>query len=98
LRVIARGPTFERLLGESFDEIRQSAEHNMAVLTRLVQTLGMIGGQVASATRRQAIRQQLEWALEAAERGIRAPHDRWPVEAAAANALRVVEARPEARG
>jgi uncharacterized membrane protein len=34
LRVIARGPCFESLLAEAFDQIRQNAEGNVAVLTR----------------------------------------------------------------
>jgi uncharacterized membrane protein len=97
LRVIARGPTFEQLLAEAFNEIRQNGADNCAVLSRLVLTLGVIGGQTATPSRRQAVRQQLDWALEAAERGIRAPHDRWPVQAAAAHAMAVVEARPQGR-
>ncbi|HUE71288.1 MAG TPA: DUF2254 domain-containing protein, partial [Pirellulaceae bacterium] len=42
LRVIARGPCFESLLAEAFDQIRQNAEGNVAVLTRQLQALEII--------------------------------------------------------
>ncbi|WP_432744848.1 DUF2254 family protein [Methylobacter sp. G7] len=42
LRVIAKGPSFESLLAEAFDQIRQNAKANVAVLTRLLQVLRTI--------------------------------------------------------
>jgi uncharacterized membrane protein len=44
LRVIARGPTFRSLLDEAFDQIRQNAEGNVAVLIRLLEVLNIIAG------------------------------------------------------
>jgi uncharacterized membrane protein len=48
LRVIARGPSFASLLAEAFDQIRQNAAGNVAVLTRLLQALEIIAGQTAN--------------------------------------------------
>ena len=49
LRVIARGPTFESLVDESFDQIRQSAEGNVAVIVRLLAALERVAGRTTDA-------------------------------------------------
>ena len=82
LRVIARGPSFASLLAEAFDQIRQNAAGNVAVLTRLLESLEIIAGQTANLRRRQALRQQAELIVAVAERTIVSPHDREDVEAA----------------
>jgi uncharacterized membrane protein len=82
LRVIAKGPSFASLLAESFDQIRQNAAGNTAVLTRLLQALETIAGQTANLRRRQALLQQAELIAALAERTIPSPHDRGDVEAA----------------
>jgi uncharacterized membrane protein len=82
LRVIARGPSFESLLAEAFDQIRQNAEGNVAVLTRQVQALEIIAGQTANVRRRQALRQQAELIAAVAERTITSPYDGAGVKAA----------------
>lgn len=76
LRVIARGPSFESLLGEAFDQIRQNAEGNVAVLLRLLGALHTIAGATPSPNRRWAIGQKVEAIAEAAERSIASPYDR----------------------
>jgi uncharacterized membrane protein len=82
LRVIARGPSFASLLAEAFDQIRQNAAGNVAVLTSLLQALEIIAGQTANCRRRQALRQQAELIAAVAERTIASPHDRADIEAA----------------
>ncbi len=76
LRVIARGPSFGDLLGEAFDQIRQNAEYNVAILLRLLGALQTIAGQTASSNRRWLIQQKVDEIAETAERGIASPHDR----------------------
>lgn len=75
LRVIARGPSFESLLAEAFDQIRQNADGNVAVLARLLQSLETVAGRTANARRRQALREQANLITAAAERTITVPHD-----------------------
>lgn len=75
LRVIARGPSFASLLAEAFDQIRQNAEGNVAVLTRMLHALEIIAEQTAKHRRRQALRQQAELIVAVAERTISSPHD-----------------------
>jgi len=81
LRVIARGPSFEGLLAESFDQIRQNAEGNVAVLTRLLQALEIIAGQTANARRRRALRQQVDLIGALAKRAVTSPRDGASIEA-----------------
>ncbi|UHD16444.1 DUF2254 domain-containing protein [Thiocapsa bogorovii] len=76
LRVIARGPSFEGLMSEAFDQIRQNAEGNVAILLRLLGALQTIAGQTASPNRRWVLRQKVDEIAEAAERSIASPHDR----------------------
>jgi uncharacterized membrane protein len=82
LRVITRGPTFPGLLAEAFDQIRQNAEGNVAVLTRLLQVLEIVVGRTADVNRRQALRQQGDLIAETAERSVPSAHDRAAIQAA----------------
>jgi uncharacterized membrane protein len=76
LRVIARGPTFESLLAQAFDEIRQNAEGNVAVLAHLLEVLATIDGRTTNGRRRQALVEQVAWVVETAERSVPSAHDR----------------------
>ena len=76
LRVITIGPTFAGLAAESFDQIRASANGNVAVILRLLDAIEVITGLTASTSRRQALGDQAQWIAELAERTIESPHDR----------------------
>ncbi len=91
LRVIARGPSFESLLAEAFDQIRQNAEGNVVVLTRQLQALETIAGQTANARRRQSLRKQAGLIAAVAERTIPSPHDGAGVKAASVCLFRVLD-------
>lgn len=84
VRVIATGPTFQGLLGDAFDQIRQNAEGNTAVLTRLLEVLAIIAGQNSVAERREALHLQADLVAETAERTIPSAHDRARVQASRA--------------
>jgi uncharacterized membrane protein len=97
LRVIARGPSFESLLAEAFDQIRQNAEGNVAVLTRQLQALETIAGQTANARRRQVLRQQADLIAAVAERTITSPHDGTGVEASLVRLSQVLDGQCRGR-
>ena len=82
LRVINRGPTFPVLLADAFDQIRQNAEGNVAVLKRLLQVLATVAGRTSDERRRQALRQQADLVVETAERSVPLAHDRATILAA----------------
>jgi len=80
LRVIARGPSFESLVAEAFDQIRQNAAGNVAIMSRMLGALQTIASLTASPSRRRVLREHVQWIAELAERTIESPHDRARVE------------------
>jgi uncharacterized membrane protein len=76
LRVLAQGPRFESLLSEAFDQIRQNAIGNVAVMSRMLSALQTIASLTANPSRRQALCERVDWIAELAERTIASPYDR----------------------
>jgi uncharacterized membrane protein len=94
LRVIAVGPTFERLVAQSFDQIRGSAGGNTGIMLRMLGALQTIGSLTVSPSQRRALRDQVEWISELAERTIASPHDRTRVESRLARVREALETAP----
>ncbi len=76
LRVITIGPTFAGLAAESFDQIRSSAEGNVAILLRMLGALDTIASVTEGPSRRLVLRDHMQWIAESADRTIASPHDR----------------------
>jgi uncharacterized membrane protein len=87
VRVVTRGSTFPGLLTEAFDQIRQNAEGNVAVLVRLLQVLEILVERTADGERRRALRLQAEVIGETAARSVPAAVDRARIEAAHAQVV-----------
>jgi len=95
LRVIARSPSFESLFAEAFDQIRQNAEGNVAVLTRQLQSLESIARQTTSRRRKESVRQQADIILDVATRTIPLTYDVAVVKAAAASLFQQLDMSSE---
>jgi len=91
LRVIAIGPTFASLVAEAFDQIRGSADGNVAIMLRMLGAVQTIVGLTASPSRRRTLREQVQWIAELAERTIESPHDRARLESRVASVREVLE-------
>lgn len=76
LRVIAIGPSFQSLLAEAFDQIRESAGGNQAIILVMLDSLQIISSLTPSSSRRKALRGQLECITEIANRTIESPQDK----------------------
>jgi len=76
LRVIVKGPSFESLLAESFDQIRSNAKGNVAIMSRMLHAFQTLASLSAGPQRRRALREQAQWIAELAERTIESAHDR----------------------
>jgi uncharacterized membrane protein len=87
LRVIARGPSFESLVGEALDQIRRSAERHPSVLHRLIGVIGTVASETQDHGRRIVLRRHVEAVVEAIGRSVTSPHDRAELEAEAARVL-----------
>lgn len=74
-RLIVAHPSFEGLLGLSFDQIRQWGSENPAVLGRLLAVLGDLLGACSSADRQALVRNYGRRVLAAAERSVSDPGD-----------------------
>jgi uncharacterized membrane protein len=97
LRVIAIGPTFAGLVAESFDQIRGSAEGNVAIMLRMLGALQTIASLTGSPSRRRVLREQVEGIAESAERTIESPHDRARFESRLARVRGALETKPSDR-
>lgn len=75
LRVITRSTSFGNMLAQAFEQIRQNAAGNVAVMLRMLDALQTIANLTTSQIRRRAIREQVQCIAELAERTIKSPHD-----------------------
>jgi uncharacterized membrane protein len=75
LRVIAVAPSFEALLALSFDQIRGSAEVNVAILARILGALDTIGSLAIRPNHLRALEEQLRCIAELADRTIKAIYE-----------------------
>ena len=94
LRVITVGPTFASLVAESFDQIRDSAVGNVAIMLRMLGSLQTIASLTASPSRRRTLREQVQWITEVAERTIESPHDRTRFESRLTHVRAALESEP----
>ena len=94
LRVIADGPDFESLLAESFDQIRASAEGNLAMMLSLLCALQTLAGLTGNPRRRHALREQTDRIDELAARTIASVHEHKKVGAQLARVRAALEAEP----
>lgn len=76
LRVIAIVPTFEGLLAEAFDQIRGSAEGNVAIIARMLGAIDTVGSLTVNPSHRRALDEQVQGIAELADRTVPAPQDR----------------------
>jgi len=101
LRVITRGATFASMVELAFDQIRQNAGGNVAVLLRMVESLRTLEEMTKRPNRRHILLHQAQALEEVVRRTIPAPPDREPVEARVKRlleSLKAAEAAMEAIG
>ncbi len=76
LRLIAKGPSFESLLAESFDQIRRNAKGNVAITLRMLSAIQTVASLTVSPRRRHALDEHLKWIAQSVDRSLELPHDR----------------------
>ena len=80
LRVIAQVVTFERLVDQAFNPIRQYAQSDSAVTIRLLVAITRIAEANCYASYQFALRRHAEMILRGSEEGLSEEHDRQAVE------------------
>lgn len=83
LRVITRGETFEELVDLCYDQIRQNAAGNIAVLVRLLAAIELLEDRTQGPQRRRVLLHQALALEDAVRRTIPAATDRDPLDARA---------------
>jgi len=92
LRVIAKGPSFESLLAESFDQIRSIAKGDVVIMSRMLGAFQTLSGLIVGPNRRRALRDQVQWVAEMAERSVESAHGRARINAQIARVREALEA------
>jgi len=92
LRVIAKGPSFESLLAESFDQIRSIAKGDVVIMSRMLGAFQTLAGLIADPNRKRALRDQVQWVAEMAERTVESTHDRARINTHLAHVREALEA------
>ena len=75
LLVISKCPSFESLLSESFDQIRNNASGNVAIILRMLDSFQTLAGLKVNPHRRRALREQVQLIAELADRTVKSIHD-----------------------
>lgn len=87
LRILARGPTYGGLVGDTFDQIRQNAAGNMAVLAHLLEALELLASRTTSTLRLRVLADHARAVMELGDRSLPAPRDRARFDALAARVV-----------
>ncbi|RPH92847.1 MAG: DUF2254 domain-containing protein, partial [Lysobacterales bacterium] len=93
LRLVAPGPSFVSLLDTAFNQIRQNARANPAVLIRLLESITQVASVVHRAADRAALARHAAMLARAARQGLPEPHDQLGVAERFEEAMRVLNAR-----
>ena len=94
LRVIAKGPSFESLLAESFDQLRSLAKGDVVIMSRMLDAFQTLAGLTGSPVRRRSLREQVQWIAELAERTVEFAHDRARIDTRMARVREALETEP----
>jgi uncharacterized membrane protein len=80
LQVIVRRPTYADFVAEAFDQIRQHADGNVAVMRRLVHSLEILSRITSGTGRRRVLFMQVEAVREVIQRSVQSPRERAALE------------------
>ena len=94
LRAFAKGPTFESLLAESFDQVRSNARGNVAIMSRMLGAFQTLAGLTDSPRRRRVIGEQVQWIAELAACSLESAHDRARIDTRLARVREALEGEP----
>ncbi|MCR4376305.1 MAG: DUF2254 domain-containing protein [Acidobacteria bacterium] len=80
VQVIIRRPTYADFVAEAFDQIRQNADGNVAVMRRLIHSLETLSRITPGTERRRVLVLHVEAVREASQRSVQSPRERGELE------------------
>jgi len=90
LRLLTCGPTYSGMVGEAFDQIRQNADGNVAVLESLLGSVELLASSATSPPRRRALLEHARAVTELCRRSIPAPRDRQRIDDRSARTIELL--------
>ena len=91
---ITIAPTFEGLMGESFDQIRGSAIGNVGIMARMLSAIEILASLTANPRRRRALHEHMLWIAELAGRTTEAAHERMRIAKRLTELREILQAEP----
>ncbi len=91
LQVIVRRPTYADFVAEAFDQIRQNADGNVAVMGRLIHSLETLSRTTSGTERRRVLFLQVEAVSEMIQRTVRSPRERAALESHATHVFETLK-------
>ena len=98
LRWLGCGPSYERFVDDAFDQIRQSADGNVAVLDALLDALDLLVQRTASPPRRKVLREKIETVAEVAHATVETTRDRLRLDGRSATILESLQSGTASSG
>jgi uncharacterized membrane protein len=80
VQVIVRRPTYAEFVAEAFDQIRQNADGNVAVMRRLIHSLETLSRITPGTERRRVLFLHVEAVREMIQRSVQSPRERGELE------------------
>jgi len=93
LLVIAMGPSYQSLLSESFDQIRNSAKGVVSIMLRILESFQTLAGLTVNPCRRRAISEQVKLIAELAEQTVESVYDRTRIDTLLASVVKTLEVK-----
>lgn len=91
VRLLTRGPTYEDLIGDSFDQIRQNASANVAILENLFGALELLASRTTDIARRRVFLGHAQALAELGRESVPDRQDRQRVEDRAARLIATLQ-------
>lgn len=76
IRVFVKSPNFRKYMETAFDQIRINGKANLAILTRLLKTLSIVGERTTSESRKEIVREHLVLTKEFADETLQTEHEK----------------------
>ncbi|MBA3886133.1 MAG: DUF2254 domain-containing protein [Acidobacteria bacterium] len=96
LRLLTCGPTYASMVGDAFDQIRQNADGNLAVLEGLLGSVELLASRATPPLRRRVLLEHARAVTELCRRSIPAPRDRQRIDDRSARTIELLGGNKDA--
>ena len=76
IRVYVKSPSFRKYMGEAFDQIRINGKTNLAIFSRLLKALSIVGEKARSKERKEIVKEHIILTKEFAEETLQTKYEK----------------------